>query len=169
MFDSLECLTVFRPSLSVLSHTLLGSCALMDIRTSQAMHHLKPLWTACSSHLTCRRSDSFLTWLLILGSRHSSYILVCGKCLHGGAEIPLKRFKWVSVHWSLNDLQLMLKLGSKKLSKNKPNLVSKWMENLNGAWDPDFCESWVQEPWRAHPSLQNASASRRPHPCQPMT
>ena len=83
MFDSFEFLTVVSPSVSVLSHTLLGSCALMDIRTSQAMHHLKALWTPCSSHLTCRRSDSFLTWLLTLGSRHSYYILVCGTYLHG--------------------------------------------------------------------------------------
>ena len=60
----------------MLSHTLLGSCALMDIRTSQAMHHLKTLWTPCSSHLACSRADSILTWLLFLRSRPSSHILV---------------------------------------------------------------------------------------------
>ena len=35
----------------MLSYTLLGTCALMDIRTSQAMHHLKTLWTP--RMLTC--------------------------------------------------------------------------------------------------------------------
>ena len=64
----------------MLSYTILGSCALMDIRTSQAMRHLKTLWTPCSSHLVCCRADSIVTWLLFLRSRHSSHILVCGKC-----------------------------------------------------------------------------------------
>ena len=67
-------------SVFVLSYTLLGSCALMDIRTSQALHHLEALLTPCSSHLACGRADSILSWLLFLRSRHSSHMLICGKC-----------------------------------------------------------------------------------------
>ena len=72
-FDSFDFLLFFVLSVFVLSYTFLGTCAPMDIRTSQAMHHLKTLSTPCSSHLACWRADSILTWLLFLRSRHSSH------------------------------------------------------------------------------------------------
>ena len=59
-----------------LSYTLLGLCTLIEIRSSQAMHHLKTLWTLCSSHLACGRADSIPTCLLFMRSRHSSHILI---------------------------------------------------------------------------------------------
>ena len=105
----------------MLSHTLMGSCAFMDIRTSQAMHHLKTLWTLCSSHLTCRRADSSLTWLLILKSPHSSYILVCGKCLHGGSRNSI-----LSTPTSMSS-------PSTCMTPGETCLIKSWNENKDGS------------------------------------
>ena len=76
MFDSFEFLNCFLSFLSLCCHTY--SWAHVHSWTSA---HLKPrIISKHFGHLAVHISHADVTWLLFLRSRHSSHILVCGKC-----------------------------------------------------------------------------------------